>query len=87
MVALLVLATLTCVVCIVVGVLVPNLRPMAVSSGAALLFLAGLALQWAVLRSSAGLPSGPLGVVLFLLPPVLPAAVFLYWMSRRGGAA
>lgn len=86
---LLLLAALTCVACIVIGVLVPDLRAMAVSGGAALLFLIGLLLWWALLYSGvvSGLPAGPLGALLFLLPPVLPAALFLYLASRRGGPA
>jgi hypothetical protein len=88
-VTLLLLAALTCVACIVIGALVPDLRPMATSGGAALLFLTGLLLWWTLLRSGAvsGLPAGPLGALLFLLPPVLPAAGFLYFVSRRGGTA
>jgi hypothetical protein len=86
---LLLLAVLTCVACIVTGALVPGLRPMAISGGAALLFLAGLLLWWTLLGSGVvpGLPAGPLGALLLLLPPVLPAALFLYLASRRGGTA
>jgi len=86
---LLLLAALTCVACIVIGALVPDLRPMAVSGGAALLFLVCLVAWGALLTAGVvpGLPAGPFGALLFLLPPILPAAVFLYLVSRKGGAA
>ena len=89
MTLLLLLAALTCVVCIAVGVLVPTLRPMAVSGGAALIFLVGLFAWWALLYLGAvpTPPSGPAGALLFLLPPVLPPIVFVYLLSRKDGPA
>ena len=89
MTVLIVLAALTCVTCIAVGLLVPALRPMAVSGGAALIFLVGLFGWWALLYLGAvpAPPRSPAGALLFLLPPVLPPVVFVYLMSRKDGPA
>ena len=89
MIVLLVLATLTCVACIAIGMVVPTMRPMAISGGAALIFLAGLFAWWALLYLGAvpAPPRGPAGALLFLLPPILPPVVFVYLMSRKDGPA
>ena len=85
----LLLAVLTCVACIVVGLLVPSLRPLAISSSAALLFLVCSFGWWAMIYAGVGpdLPRGLLGSILFFVPPLLPAAIFIYLLRRRGGAA
>ena len=85
----LLLAVLTCVACIVVGLLVPSLRPLAISSSAALLFLVCSFGWWALIyfRIGPDLPSGLLGAIVFFLPPlVVPAAVLVYFLRRRGGS-
>ena len=89
MTVLLVLAVLTCAACIVIGMLVPAMRPMAVSGGAALIFLFSLFGWWALLYLGAvpTPPRGPAGVLLFLLPPALPPVLFVYLLSRRDGPA
>jgi hypothetical protein len=83
------LAVLTCVACIAVGLLVPSLRPMAVSGSAALLFLVCSFGWWALIYAGVGPapPRGLLGSILFFVPPLLPAAIFIYLLRRRGGAA
>ena len=85
----LLLAVLTCVACIVVGLLVPSLRPLAISSSAALLFLVCSLGWWALIYFGIGpnLPRGLLGTFLFFVPPLLPAAIFIFLLRRRGGAA
>ena len=85
----LLLATLTCVAFIAVGLLVPALRPLAVSGSAALLFLVCSFGWWALIYAGVGpdLPRGLLGSILFFVPPLLPAAIFIYLLRRRGGAA
>jgi len=86
---LLLLAILTCAACIAAGLLVPALRPLAVSGGAALLFLVCLFAWWALIYRGVGLPlpRGPLGFIMLIIPPLLPAAVLVYLLKRRGGAA
>lgn len=85
----LLLAILTCVAFIAVGLLVPALRPLAVSGSAALLFLVCSFGWWALIYAGVGpdLPRGLLGSILFFVPPLLPAAIFIYLLRRRGGAA
>jgi hypothetical protein len=85
----LLLAILTCAACIAVGLLVPALRPLAVSGSAALLFLVCLLGWWALIYAGVGpeLPRGLLGSIFFFVPPLLPAAVFVYILRRRGDAA
>lgn len=56
MAVLFLLAVLVCAGTIAAGLLLPGLRPMAVSGGIALLFLAGLALWWVLLARN---PAGP----------------------------
>lgn len=87
MILLLLFAALTCVVCIAVGLLVPTLRQLAVSGGAALIFLVGLFAWWNLLYVGAVPvpPGGPAGALLFLLPPVLPLIAFVYLPSRKDG--
>jgi hypothetical protein len=86
---LLVLAILTCAACIAAGLLVPALRPLAVSGSAALLFLMCLFGWWALIYLGVGpsLPRGPLGISLIIIPPLLPAAALVYLLKGRGGAA
>ena len=86
---LLVLAILTCAACIAAGLLVPALRPLAVSGSAALLFLMCLFGWWALIYLGVGpsLPCGPLGIFLIIIPPLLPAATLVYLLKGRGGAA
>ena len=86
---LLLLAILTCAACVVAGLLVPALRPLAVSGSAALLFLVCLFGWWALIYRGVGppLPRGPLGFIMLIIPPLLPAAALLYLLKRRGGAA
>jgi hypothetical protein len=86
---LLLLAILTCAACVVAGLLVPALRPLAVSCSAALLFLVCLFGWWALIYRGVGppLPRGPLGFNLLIIPPLLPAAALLYLLKCRGGAA
>ena len=86
---LLLLAILTCAACVVAGLLVPALRPLAVSGSAALLFLVCLFGWWALIYRGVGppLPRGPLGFIMLIIPPLLPAAVLVYLLKRRGGAA
>jgi hypothetical protein len=86
---LLLLAILTCAACVVAGLLVPALRPLAVSGSVALLFLVCLFGWWALIYRGVGppLPRGPLGFILLIIPPLLPAAALLYLLKRRGGAA
>jgi hypothetical protein len=86
---LLVLAILTCAACIAAGLLVPALRPLAVSGSAALLFLMCLFGWWALIYLGVGpsLPRGPLGIFLIIIPPLLPAAALVYLLKSRGGAA
>ena len=86
---LLLLAILTCAACIAAGLLVPALRPLAVSGSAALLFLVCLFAWWALIYRGVGplLPRGPLGFIVLIIPPLLPAAALLYLLKRRGGAA
>ena len=86
---LLVLAILTCVACIAAGLLVPALRPLAVSGSVALLFLVCLFGWWALIYLGVGppLPRGSLGFILIIIPPLLPAAALVYLLKRRGGAA
>jgi hypothetical protein len=85
----LLLAILTCVAFIAVGLLVPALRPLAVSGSAALLFLVCSFGWWALIYAGVGpdLPRGLLASILFFVPPLLPAAIFIYLLRRRGGAA
>ena len=85
----LLLAVLTCVACIAAGLLVPALRPLAVSGVGALLFLVCSFGWWALIYAGVGpdLPRGLLGSILFLVPPLLPAAIFIFLLRRRGGAA
>ena len=86
---LLLLAILTCAACIAAGLLVPALRPLAVSGSAALLFLVCLFGWWALIYRGVGppLPRGPFGFIMLIIPPLLPAAALLYLLKRRGGAA
>jgi hypothetical protein len=86
---LLLLAILTCSACIAAGLLVPALRPLAASGSAALLFLVCLFGWWALIYRGVGpdLPRGPLGFIMLIIPPLLPAAALLYLLNRRGGAA
>jgi hypothetical protein len=86
---LLLLATLTCAACIAAGLLVPALRPLAVSGSAALLLLVCLFGWWVLIYLGVGpsLPRGPLGFILIIIPPLLPAAVLFYLIKRRGGTA
>jgi hypothetical protein len=86
---LLLLAILTCAACVVAGLLVPALRPLAVSGSAALLFLVCLFGWWALIYRGVGppLPRGPLGFIMLIIPPLLPTAALLYLLKRRGGAA
>jgi hypothetical protein len=86
---LLLLAILTCAACVVAGLLVPALRPLAVSGSAALLFLVCLFGWWALIYLGVWptLPRGPLGFFLIIIPPLLPAAALVYLLKRRGGAA
>jgi hypothetical protein len=86
---LLLLAILTCAACIAAGLLVPALRPLAVSGSAALLFLVCLFGWWALIYLGLGspLPRGPLGLFLIIIPPLLPAAALVYLLKRRGDAA
>ena len=86
---LLLLAILICAACIAAGLLVPALRPLAVSGSAALLFLVCLFALWALIYRGFGppLPRGPLGFIRLTIPPLLPAAALLYLLKRRGGAA
>jgi len=51
---LLLLAILTCAACIAAGLLVPALRPLAVSGSAALLFLVCLFAWWALIYRGVG---------------------------------
>jgi len=83
------LAILTCAACVVAGLLVPALRPLAVSGSAALLFLVCLFGWWALIYRGVGpsLPRGPLGFILIIIPPLLPAAALVYLLKRRGDAA
>jgi hypothetical protein len=85
----LLLAVLTCVACIVAGLLVPALRRLAVSGSAALLFLVCSFGWWGLIYAGVGpdLPRGLLGSILFFVPPLLPAAILIYLLRRRGGAA
>jgi hypothetical protein len=85
----LLLAILTCVAFIAAGLLVPALRPLAVSGSAALLFLVCSFGWWALIYAGVGpdLPRGLLGSILVFVPPLLPAAIFIYLLRRRGGAA
>lgn len=85
----LLLAILTCVAFIAAGLLVTMLRPLAVSGSAALLFLVCSIGWWALIYAGVGpnLPRGLLGSILFFVPPLLPAAIFIYLLRRRGGAA
>jgi len=85
----LLLAILTCAACIAAGLLAPALRPLAVSGSSALLFLVCLFGWWALIYFGVGpdLPHGPPGFLLIIIPPMLPAAVLLYLLNRRGGAA
>jgi hypothetical protein len=85
----LLLAILTCTACIAAGVLVPALRPLAISGSAALLFLVCLFGWWALIYSGVGptLPRGPLSFFLIFIPPLLPAAAVVYLLKRRGDAA
>ena len=57
----LLLAILMCAACIAAGLLVPALRPLAVSGSAALLFLVCLLWWWALIYFGVGsdLPRGP----------------------------
>jgi hypothetical protein len=86
---LLLLAILICAACIAAGLLVPALRPLAVSGSAALLFLVCLFAWWALIYRGVGppLPRGPLGFIMLIIPPLLPAVALLYLLKRRGGAA
>ena len=86
---LLPLAILTCAACVVAGLLVPALRPLAVSGSAALLFLVCLFGWWALIYRGVGpsLPLGPLGFISIIFPPLLPAAALVYLLKRRRGAA
>jgi hypothetical protein len=86
---LLLLAILTCAACIAAGLLVPALRPLAVSGSVALLFLVCLFGWWILIYVGVGptLPRGPLSLVLVFVPPLLPAAVLVYLLKRRGGTA
>jgi len=86
---LLLLAILTCAACIAAGLLVPALRPLAVSGSAALLFLVCLFGWWTLIYAGVwpALPRGPLSLVLGIVPPLLPAAVLVYLLKRRGGTA
>ena len=86
---LLLLAILTCVAFIAAGLLVPALRPLAVSGSAALLFLVCSFGWWALIYAGVGpdLSRGLLGSILFFVPPLLSAAIFIYLLRRRGGAA
>jgi hypothetical protein len=86
---LLLLAILTCAACIAAGLMVPALRPLAVSGSAALLFLVCLFGWWALIYLGVGssLPGGPLGIFLIIIPPLLPAATLVYLLKGRGGAA
>ena len=86
---LLPLAILTCAACVVAGLLVPALRPLAVSGSAALLFLVCLFGWWALIYRGVGpsLPRGPLGFILIIIPPLLTAAALVYLLKRRGDAA
>ena len=86
---LLLLAILTCVACVVAGLLVPALRPLAVSGSAALLFLGCLFGWWALIYLGVGpsLPRGPLGFILIIFPPLLAAAALVDLLKRRGCAA
>ena len=85
----LLLATLTCAACVAAGLLVPALRSLAVSGSAALLFLVCLFGWWALIYFGVGpdLPRGAPGFLLIIAPPMLPAAVLVYLLNRRGGAA
>jgi hypothetical protein len=85
----LLMAVLTCVAFIAAGLLVPALRPLAVSGGAALVFLVCSFGWWALIYAGVGpdLPRGLLGSILFFVPPLLPAAILIYLLRRRGGAA
>ncbi len=85
----LLLAVLTCVACIVAGLLVPALRQLAVSGSATLLFLVCSFGWWALIYAGVGpdLPRGLLGSILFFVPPLLPATILIYLLRRRGGAA
>jgi hypothetical protein len=83
---LLLLAILACAACVAAGLLVPALRPLAVSGGAALLFLACLFGWWALIYAGVG-PALPRGPILVFLPPLLPAAVLVHLLKRRGGTA
>ena len=86
---LLPLAILTCAACVVAGLLVPALRPLAVSGSAALLFLVCLFGWWALIYRGVGpsLPRGPLGFISIIFPPLLPVAALVYLLKRRRGAA
>jgi hypothetical protein len=86
---LLLLTILTCAACIAAGLLLPALRPLALSGSAALLFLVCLFGWWALIYLGVGpsLPRGPLGFFLIIFPPLLPAAALVYLLKRRGGAA
>ncbi len=86
---ILLLAILTCAACIVAGLLVPALRPLAVSGSAALLFLVCLFGWWILIYVGVGpaLPRGPLSLVLVFVPPLLPAAALVFLLKRRGGTA
>jgi hypothetical protein len=86
---ILLLAILTCAACIAAGLLVPALRPLAVSGSAALLFLVCSFGWWALIYFGVGpdLPRGPAGFLLIIAPPLLPAVVLVYLLKRRGGAA
>jgi len=86
---LLLVAILTCAACIGAGLLVPALRPLVVSGSAALLFLVCLIGWWALIYAGVGpaLPRGDLGLILIFVPPLLPAAVLVYLLKHRGGAA
>lgn len=85
----LLLAILTCAACIAVGLLMPALRPLAVSGSAALLLLVCSPGWWALVYAGVGpeLPRGLLGSILFFVPPLLPAAVLVYILRRRGDVA
>jgi hypothetical protein len=84
----LLLAVLTCAAFIVAGLLVPTLRPLAVSGAAALLFLVCSFVWWSLLYAGVGpdLPRGLLGAILFFMPPLLPTALLVYFLRHRGGA-
>lgn len=85
----LLLAILTCVAFIAAGLLVPALRPLAVSGSAAFLFLVYSFGWWALIYAGVGpdLPRGLLGSILVFVPPLRPAAIFIYLLRQRGGAA